>query len=201
LLDGAWKDKAVAKKFMRKALNSADRLENLVQDLTSISELESGREKLTLKEFDIRLLILKTFESMEIKAKKRNVTLSLKRNPSGSSIVLADENMIHQVLVNLLENSIKYGKESGNTWINLVDIDGRIWIEVCDDGEGIEEEHHHRLFERFYRTDSARSRDLGGSGLGLAIAKHIIEAHGQKIDVSSTKGIGTTFSFSLETAS
>jgi two-component system, OmpR family, phosphate regulon sensor histidine kinase PhoR len=139
-------------------------------------------------------------ESLEIKAQKRNIRLSLdwKRVGSQEINVLCDKDKIGQVLGNLINNSINYGVENGHTEVRFFDLEDNILIEVSDDGIGIIEEHLPRLFERFYRVDKSRTRNVGGTGLGLAIVKHLVEAHGQTIDVRSTEGQGSTFSFTLK---
>ena len=137
------------------------------------------------------------FEILEIKAQKRGISLSI-INESSSGFVEADKDKISQVLVNLIENSIKYGKENGTTKVRFYEMGENMLVEIADNGNGISEEHLPRLFERFYRVDKSRSRDEGGTGLGLSIVKHIIEAHRQTINVRSTESVGTTFSFTVK---
>ena len=198
LLDGAMNDPAVNERFLKKAAKSADRMAELVEGLTAINNLESGSLDMDMTTFNIRELIDDAFDSLEYQAGKRTVQLTFKHGAENSGIVRADESQIKQVLINLLMNAIKYGKKNGEVRCGIYDMDQNYLIEVTDDGEGIPEEHLSRLFERFYRVDSSRSRDEGGSGLGLAIVKHIVENHGQGINVSSTVGVGTTFGFTLE---
>ncbi|MFN5705548.1 MAG: sensor histidine kinase [bacterium] len=200
LLDGAIDDPEVTIRFLKKAAKSTDRIASLVEDLESISQLESGFLTMELEEFDINELIHDVFESLSMRAAEKNARIDFKEGCDVPFIVEADKDRIRQVIVNLLVNSIKYGKENGYTLIGLYDMDENVLIEVTDNGIGIEEEHLPRLFERFYRVDKSRSRDAGGTGLGLAIVKHIIEAHNQTINVRSTKGIGTTFGFTLKKA-
>jgi len=197
LLDGALDDKKVNELFLSKAAKSADRLVELVNDLTSISTIESGQE-LDLQSVDLLRLSNEVLEIVENHAKEKNITIKFKRqNPKGV-LVVADEAKVRQVLVNLIINAIKYGKEGGKISIGFFDMDKNILTEISDDGMGIAEEHLPRLFERFYRTDKGRSRDQGGSGLGLAIVKHIIEGHKQTINIRSTVGVGSTFGFTLK---
>ena len=132
-----------------------------------------------------------------MKANNMNIRLEF-NNESQSEIVIGDKDKIQQVFMNLISNSIKYGKESGTTCIKFFDMENNMLIEIADDGIGIEEDSLGRLFERFYRVDKNRSREIGGTGLGLAIVKHILEGHNQQINVRSTVGIGSTFSFILE---
>lgn len=198
LLDGAWEDEEVLIHFLKKAAKGTDRITSLVEDLEAISQLESGFLTMEFEIFDMCDLVHDIIDGMDMKAAEKNITLSIKEGCDIHFIVEADKDRIRQVIVNLLVNSIKYGKENGQTKIGMYDMDENILIEVSDDGIGIEEEHLPRLFERFYRVDKSRSRDEGGTGLGLSIVKHIIEAHDQTINVRSTKGLGTTFAFTLK---
>lgn len=200
LLDGAIDDPEVTIRFLKKAAKSTDRIASLVDDLESISQIESGFMTMELEEFDVNELIHDVFESLSMRAEEKNIRIDFKEGCDVPFIVEADKDRIRQVIVNLLVNSIKYGKENGYTLVGLYDMDENVLIEVTDNGIGIDEEHLPRLFERFYRVDKSRSRDAGGTGLGLAIVKHIIEAHNQTINVRSTKGIGTTFGFTLKKA-
>lgn len=198
LLDGALEDKKVNRLFLTKAGNSTDRLIELVDELTSISALEGNNAPLDIVEFDLLDLCNEVIELTENKAKAKGINILYKQKNPKNQRVSADKAKIRQVLVNLIVNAIKYGKEGGKVVISFYDMDKNFLVEVTDDGFGIAEEHLPRLFERFYRTDKGRSRDQGGSGLGLAIVKHIIEAHKQTINVRSTVGIGSTFGFTLK---
>ncbi len=197
LLDGALEDEAVNKMFLEKASRNVDRLTNLISDLEIITQLESGSYTLEQEVFDIHMLASDVFDSLELKANARKISLSFKKGCDQPFYVFADKEKIRQVLINLLDNSIKYGKERGNTVVSFYDMDENILVEVTDDGNGIDEHHLVRLFERFYRADKSRSRDIGGTGLGLSIVKHIIEAHNQTINVRSRVGVGTTFGLTL----
>ena len=172
---------------------------NIVEDLEMISKIESNRLDLEFTDWNIAEHIQELFEILEMKAKKRSISLSLD-NQSNVSYVDADRDKISQVLINLIENSIKYGSEGGHTKVRIFEMGVNLLIEIADDGDGIPSEHLPRLFERFYRVDKSRSRNAGGTGLGLSIVKHIIEAHRQTINVRSTQNIGTTFSFTLKKA-
>ena len=201
LLDGAVKDKSVRIKYLERADKGVERLIYLVNDLDMITKLEVGDLNLNYTYFDIVALVKNTFELLEMKTAKKNVTLTFDRDYEEPILVNADEERIQQLLTNLIENSIKYGKKDGTTEISIQDlIQNKVLIRVTDNGEGIEREHIPRLFERFYRVDKSGNRKVGGSGLGLSIVKHIIEAHDEKIYVESEYGVGSEFSFTLEKA-
>ena len=198
LVDGALKDEKVNLKYLKIAEKAIERLIFIVKDLDLITKLESEGLKLEKSKFNIISLINNVFEMLELQASKKKITLALgskniKVNVNG------DQEKIHQVLTNLIENSIKYGKDSGTTEVSVEDItDNKVIIRITDNGNGIQKMHFNRLFERFYRIDNSGSRSSGGSGLGLAIVKHIIDAHNEKIYVESDFGIGSEFSFTLE---
>ena len=200
LLNGALDDEAVSKKFLQNTSRNIDRLANLVNDLDEISKLESGQQLLYKQNFVIQDLFKEVCESLSIKSAQKNIKCHIKKGCETPPInVFADKEKIRQVLSNLVENAIKYGKDNGHIVASVYDTDGKVvLIEISDDGIGIDEEHLPRIFERFYRTDAARSRDKGGTGLGLAICKHIIEAHGHSIHVRSTLDVGTTIGFTLD---
>jgi two-component system phosphate regulon sensor histidine kinase PhoR len=196
--DDGFEDKALAKDFLAKASKNVDRLSYLIKDLDEISKLESGEIPINLTRFKINDLIKEVFESMELKARKYNIKLVFKQKYDDPILVNADREKIRQVLVNLIDNSFKYGSEDGTTAVSIFELHDQVLVEVTDDGIGIEEKYLPRLFERFFRTDYSRSRQIGGSGLGLAIVKHIVEAHEQTINVRSTEGLGSTFGFTLQ---
>lgn len=198
LQDGDIDDPVMTKKFLDKAAKNVDRLSILIKDLDSISKLESGEITINYEKFDLTELIKEVFESLELKAERFEITLIFKEKYNYPTWVRADREKIRQVLVNLLDNAFKYGKCKGSTSVKTFELHNQILIEITDDGIGIEERYLPRLFERFYRTDKSRSRQIGGSGLGLAIVKHIVEAHQQTITVRSTEGIGSTFGFTLD---
>jgi two-component system phosphate regulon sensor histidine kinase PhoR len=173
---------------------------SIVEDLESITKLETGEQKLEIEEFDIVQLIREIFELQYTNRKKYNVELNLSRNFDKPIMVSADRSRITEVLNNLIVNSIFYGIRGGKTTVGIKKLEENILVEVVDNGIGIEEEEISRIFERFYRTDKSRSRDRGGTGLGLSIVKHIMEAHKQTISVRSKIGTGSTFSFTLKKA-
>lgn len=199
LLDGAMEQPDIRKKFLENASRNIERLVNLMNDLDEISKLESGEQLLYKQNFIIQDLIKEIFESLSLKLEKKQITGSIKKGCEAPVIVFADKEKIRQVLINLVENAFKYGKPGGYIHASIYRTDGdHVLTEISDNGIGIEEEHLSRIFERFYRTDAARSRDKGGTGLGLAICKHIIEAHGQTIHVRSTPDVGTSIGFTLD---
>jgi two-component system phosphate regulon sensor histidine kinase PhoR len=202
ILDDDDVDEFTRKKFLQKAASSLDALDALVQDLVTISQLEKGVVRMRRQNFDLAQLVHDIFEQLELKAARRNVqlALALPESPAGGLHVLADRNRIRQVLINLIDNAIKYGRENGHVTVALTESGKSIRISVQDDGEGIPKQHQNRIFERFYRIDKSRSResrDAGGSGLGLAISKHIVEAHKSTIRVESEPGLGTRLEFKL----
>ena len=200
LINGALDNPDVNKKFLNSASRNVDRLVNLVDDLDEISKLERGEQQVYKENFVIQEMVKDVYESLLIKAEKKQIKMSIKKGCEVPLTVYADKEKMRQVIINLVENAIKYGKQNGTIEASAYKIDGkRILIEISDDGIGIGEEHLSRVFERFYRTDLARSRKVGGSGLGLSICKHIIEAHQQAIHVRSTLDVGTTFGFTLQT--
>jgi two-component system phosphate regulon sensor histidine kinase PhoR len=199
ILDDDEVDDFTRQRFLQKAANSLDALDTLVQDLVTISQLEKGVVRMRRHSFDLVTLVQEIFEQLEFKAAHRNVRLELfpPTLPQTGMCVLADRNRIRQVLINLIDNAIKYGRENGHVTVSLQESGKAVRIAVRDDGTGIPKQHLNRIFERFYRIDKSRSRDSGGSGLGLAISKHIIEAHKSTIRVRSEVGQGTTLEFKL----
>jgi two-component system phosphate regulon sensor histidine kinase PhoR len=199
LLHGALENPEVNKRFLEKTASNVERLTNLLTDLDEISKLERGELNLLKQNFVIQDLVKEAFESISIMGEQRNIRSNIKKGCESPLVVFADKEKIRQVLINLFENSIKYGKRNGTITASMYNTDGKhILIEISDDGIGIEEKNVQRIFERFYRTDEGRSLDVTGSGLGLAICKHIIEAHGQTIHVRSRQDVGTTIGFTLE---
>ena len=200
LLDGGLEDELINRKYLERAEKSIDRLINIVNDLDTISKLESSMNKLDMEKFDVVALAKEIAEQAEMEADKKGIKISVKGadNLPSPFWVMADKHYIGQVFVNLIINSIRYGKEGGLTRIRFRDMLDKILVEVEDNGLGIGKEDLPRIFERFYRTDKGRSREQGGTGLGLAIVKHIIEAHGERITVRSEPGVGSTFSFTLK---
>ncbi|MCO5724569.1 sensor histidine kinase [Robiginitalea marina] len=201
LLDGAMEDSKVRKKYLQRAAKGVERLIYIIKDLDLITKLEIGELHLEMEDFDIVELIESVFDLLEMKASKKRISLVFDTEYAEPIYVHADKEKIQQVLTNLLVNSIKYGQMDGTTEVSVENlIKNKVIIRVTDNGEGIEEQHLTRLFERFYRVDKSGSRREGGSGLGLAIVKHIIEAHNEKIYVESVVDVGSEFSFTLERA-
>jgi len=200
LLEGGLHDPKINVNYLEKASKSVDRMISLIENLDDIAKLESGMIELDIEKVDLVKLIKEVISSLEVRAQNNNISLSFIDIPAKPIWVKIDAGGINQVLVNLIVNSIKYGKENGETLIKMFDMDENILVEVADDGTGIAEHHLPRLFERFYRIDKSRARESGGTGLGLSIVKHIIEAHNQTINVRSTPDVGSTFSFTLKKA-
>ena len=201
LLNGALGNKEVNEKFLNNASRNIDRLVNLLEDLDEITKLESGEQLLIKENFVIQDVIKEIFESLSIKADEKKIKCYIKKGCELPLTVFADKEKIRQVLINFIDNALKYGKPGGIIEGSAYKIDGKkVLVEISDNGYGISEEHLPRIFERFYRTDHARARKVGGSGLGLSIAKHIVEAHSEAIHVRSKTEVGTTFGFTLSSA-
>lgn len=199
LLQGALANPDVNKKFLEKTSSNVDRLTNLLNDLDEISSLERGELILYKQNFVVQDLIREVYESLSLIAESKKISCSIKKGCESPLTVFADKEKIRQVVTNLVENSMKYGKQGGHIVASMYKTDGKhILVEISDDGIGINEKNVSRVFERFYRTEEGRSIDVTGSGLGLAICKHIIEAHGQTIHVRSRVNIGTTIGFTLD---
>ena len=199
LLDGAIKDENVNLKYLKTASKAIDRLNLIVKDLDLITKIESGESILNKNKFDIINLTENVFEMLEFTAKKKKIKLTVNKDKGLLTKVIADKEKIEQVLTNLIDNSIKYGKDYGTTEIVIQSLnEDKIIVRVTDNGVGFKKENYTRIFERFFRVDRSGSRSAGGSGLGLAIVKHIIDAHDEKIYVESEFGVGSEFSFTLE---
>ncbi|NDV41740.1 sensor histidine kinase [Flagellimonas sediminis] len=199
LLDGAMRDKKLREKYLERANKGVERLIYIVKDLDLITKFEAGELKVEREDFDVIELIQNTFDLLEMKAAKKQITLTFDMEYPKPIYVNADREKIQQVISNLLVNSIKYGHSNGTTEVSVENlIKNKVIVRVTDNGVGIPKQHIPRLFERFYRVDQSGSRTEGGSGLGLSIVKHIIEAHGEKIYVESEVGVGSEFSFTLE---
>jgi two-component system phosphate regulon sensor histidine kinase PhoR len=200
LLQGAMENPEVNKRFLEKAAKNVERLVNLIRDLDEISKLERGELKLMKQYFVVQDLVKEVFESLSWKAEQRNISFSIKKGCEQPLTVYADKEKIRQVITNLVDNSVKYGKYGGSIVASMYNTDDKnILIEISDDGIGITEKNLDRVFERFFRTSEGRGRDATGSGLGLSISKHIIEAHRHTIHVRSKENIGTTIGFTLNT--
>ncbi len=200
LLEGGLNDPKISTTFLERAVKGVDRMVNLIEDLDSIAQLETGEMKLEITKFNLLEIAKETIDTFEIKATERKIKLGFNQKYDKPIHVTGDVLRIGQVLSNLVVNSINYGKEDGETEIRFFDMDEHILVEVADNGLGISKENAGRIFERFYRADKSRSRHAGGSGLGLAICKHIMDAHKQSINVRSTLDVGSTFSFTLRKA-
>ncbi len=200
LLDGAVKDKNVRTRFLKKAAKSLDGLDRIVQDLLTISQVETGVIKMEMENFNIKNLIQEVYDQFEGKAEKKDIELKFAENCPTNLFVFADRHKIFQVILNLVSNSIKYRKEDQTNIVdtNLIDQDQYVEINIKDDGIGISDKHLSRIFERFYRIDKSRSREKGGTGLGLSIVKHIVEAHHSQVYVQSKQNEGAEFSFKLQ---
>jgi two-component system phosphate regulon sensor histidine kinase PhoR len=201
LLEGAMEDKNIRLKYLERANKGVERLVAVTKDLDMIAKLETDGLKLNKEVFNILEIIQNVFDLFEMKAKKRNIILKFDRIYEFPVFVIGDIEKTEQVLINLVVNSIKYGKPNGRTIVTADEYDhNKFVIRVIDNGEGIKQQHFSRLFERFYRVDQSRSREQGGSGLGLSIVKHIVEAHNQDVLLKSTFGQGSEFSFTMEKA-
>ena len=198
LLEGGLEDENVNRNFLERTLSGVDRITNLLDDLDDISRFEYEDYHLKIKSFDIITLVNDVFNNTYGKAEKKKIELKFNKRYQ-PIFVNADKGKIAQVLINLISNAISYSDNDTTVEVRFHTIDkSTVLVEVSDSGVGIEEKYLSRLFERFYRVDKSRERNVGGSGLGLAIVKHIVEAHNQTINVRSTKGQGSTFSFTLE---
>jgi two-component system phosphate regulon sensor histidine kinase PhoR len=198
LLHGAVDDKKVNRDFLQKALNNIERLNLLLEELIEISRIESGEMKLRLRFFDVVALLLDAENDERVHAEQRSVTLILYGDTDKQIEVYGDRERLRQVLVNLIDNAVKYSEPNDTVTVSFTEKPDCVEVSIVDTGIGIAPQHLSRIFERFYRIDKDRSRDVGGSGLGLAIVKHIIEAHGTTISVESTVGIGTKFTFQIK---
>jgi two-component system phosphate regulon sensor histidine kinase PhoR len=198
LADGAVEDPKLSNKFIKQAEANVQRLVGLLNDVDVITNLEINKEPILKQHFIIQDLIVEAVQNLNVKLLKKNIQFHLKKGSEVPVEVFADKNKVYQVLVNVFSNAVKYGKIDGEIIASVYYLeDKKVLIEITDNGIGIEESHIPRLFERFYRTDDARSREIGGTGLGLAICKHIIEAHGENIHVRSQLNVGTTVGFTL----
>ncbi|HET6527280.1 MAG TPA: ATP-binding protein [Balneolaceae bacterium] len=203
LLNGAIDDEQVNRRFLEKAMRNVSRLIYLTKDLMEISKLETGELKSQAEDIHLKKVMFDVVENLQYKAKDEEVLLNLK-DFAQDYMVHADRNQIKQVLINLIENAIKYNKKGGSVKVGVKNFPkdkNRILVYVQDTGIGIEPQYVERITERFFRIDKSRSREKGGTGLGLAIVKHIMEAHGEEFFIESTVDEGSTFSFTLTKAS
>lgn len=197
LLENPDENPEIRQRFLEKAAKSLDGLDVLVKDLMVVSQIETGAITIEKEAVDLKKMVLDIFEQLEDKAKKKGSRFFLE-GMAEEVIVYADPLRIKQVLLNLIENALKYGNDQGNIWVEFVEKESKILVKITDDGPGISEEHLSRIFDRFYRIDKSRTRQIGGTGLGLSIVKHILQAHGSKIQVVSKVGKGTEFYFKLK---
>jgi len=201
LLEGGLEDETINRKFLNKAAKGIDRITKVIADMDTITKIESGNLKLNLKRISLFELIKNIISELEDFAENHEIELVLEKSMVAELFVVADKLKLEQIITNLVSNSIYYGKKGGKTIISAKEIGkGKVLVLVEDNGVGIAQEHLPRLFERFYRVEKSRDRNQGGSGIGLAIVKHIVEAHNQKISVTSELDKGTVFSFTLEKA-
>lgn len=200
LLEGGLYDEQINHRYLDRAAKNVERLETIVADLEAISQLESEQMVLEPEPFQLKDLVREVFDDHERLASERDIRLHFKPGAEKEYMVSADRERIRQVLNNLVTNAIKYGHQGGYVKVGFYDMEDRILTEVSDNGIGIPESHLKHVFDRFYRVDVSRSRELGGSGLGLSIVKHIIEAHRQGITVRSSPEKGSTFGFTLAKA-
>ena len=197
LIDGALHDPSVNEKYLLRTSKSIDRLISIIEDLEILAKLESDELALDLTDWDFIDLVKELFEFFEIKASEKNIKLVLETKLE-TLFITADKEKINQVLLNLISNAIKYGKNGGHVILRVEKGSSDSSIEIIDNGIGISADNISRVFERFYRVDKGRSRSQGGTGLGLAIVKHIVEAHDQSIDIKSEVNKGTTISFNMK---
>lgn len=202
LLNGALEDPEVNREFLQKAMRNVNRLITLTNDLMEIAKLETGELKVNPVVMPLRFMITEIVETLYYKAQREQISIEV-QDFDHNLAVFADRNQIRQVMLNLVENALKYNHSGGSVVIGVrptPQAAKKITVFVQDSGIGIEAKHLPRVTERFYRIDKSRSRDKGGTGLGLAIVKHIIEAHHEQLTVESTPSVGSTFSFTLQNA-
>ncbi len=201
LLDGGLEDERINRDYLKRADKSIERIIDLLDDLDLITKLDSGEFPLEMETFDLVQLCKEVFDALELKAKEREISIGFRTKPRRQIFVDADRNRIYQVVTNLVVNAIKYGNDGGSVDVGFNIMNEQyVLIEVIDNGVGISDEQLLKVFQRFYRVDKSGGRKQGGSGLGLSIVKHIVEAHGQSLNVNSTPGVGSTFSFTLNLA-
>lgn len=200
LLDGAMDDKDITKKYLKRSAQNISRMITIIRDIDTITRLESRIQKLNIKKFNLSKLITEVIELLDIKKEQYHIIIDFDEQKYNDIFVLADREKLYELINNLLVNSLKYGKENGHTKIYMRRELRKVFVSIEDNGIGIAQENLPRIFERFYRVDKSRSRERGGSGLGLSIVKHIIEAHHEQIEVESSPGRGTKFTFSLQLA-
>lgn len=191
LLDGALQDPERAQTFLGALVRSAERLSNLISDLLDIARIESGRLQMELRPVDLGQIVARAAETIGPGAAERHQQLDLR--PDGTPPLLADAAALEQVLMNLMDNAVKYSPDGGRIRVSARTTAGQVRIEVMDEGPGIEPQHRARIFERFYRVDRGRSRAMGGTGLGLSIVKNLVESMGGEVGVEMAEPQGSVF--------
>jgi two-component system phosphate regulon sensor histidine kinase PhoR len=199
LLEGALEDKENARDFVKIVHSDAERLASLISDLLDLSKIESGQLKLNLRPCSTATIVRRVVSGLARQARSKKITIHTSI-PDDTADVLADENYLAQVILNLVDNAIKYSEEGSSVTVSTAETDGFVRLDVSDTGVGIPQKDLFRVFERFYRVDKARSGEMGGTGLGLSIVKHIVQAHGGEVSVESVLGQGATFSFTIPKA-
>jgi two-component system phosphate regulon sensor histidine kinase PhoR len=197
LVDGALADPAAAQSFVGIIDRNAARLQQLVEDLLDLSRIESRGFRLSFEPIDLKPIFSQVLGLFRERASKKNVALE-ELAVGNLPKVRADRRALEHVLTNLVDNAVKYCGPGTHVWLNVVLSSDTVTVSVGDDGPGIDERHLSRVFERFYRVDAGRSREVGGTGLGLSIVKHLVEAMGGTVSVESQLNQGTTFSFTLK---
>ena len=200
LTEGGIDDPRINKLYLERTVKSIDRMISIVEDLESITKLESGELTLNMEKFNFIKLVEDVFEIEHMIALERKIKQKFSTKTDKPIMVYADKKRMMEVMSNLVVNGIKYGRKGGTVEVSFFDMNDQYMIEVSDNGIGMEKENLVRIFERFYRVDKHRSREEGGTGLGLAIVKHIIEGHNQTIEVKSQVNVGTTFNFTIQKA-
>lgn len=199
LQDGAMEDREVSQRFLEIISEETDRLHRLIADLLSLGHIEAPKFEATLQEVDLNQIVHKTAAVLAPQAEAKGINLGLELTPDLPKVIM-EEDLLGQVVLNLMDNAIKYTLSGGRVLVKARREQQLVLVEIIDTGIGIPEESLPRIFERFYRVDKARSREIGGTGLGLSIVKHILERYGQKITVDSTPGKGSVFTFTLAAA-
>lgn len=197
LLDGAIYDETIRMKFLKKAAKNLDGLDALVQDLLTVSHMEAGDITMQIELVNMSEMVFEIFDQLEERARKKDLHFVSNKLRSEEVIAKADTQRIYQVMINLISNAVKYSDTGGQIAVNFETADDRLAVTVKDSGIGIPQKHLNRIFERFYRVDKSRSKKQGGTGLGLSIVKHIVEAHGSEVSVTSQEGKGSIFKFDL----
>jgi two-component system phosphate regulon sensor histidine kinase PhoR len=195
LEDGAIDDAENNQHFLAVIRKNAQRMHRLIDDILELSSIESGKIRLDVKKVNLFALVEEVFTNVSTKARERRIKLT--NQISQNTFIFADAVRLEQMLTNLIDNAVKFNSENGSVTVSRLQNESKDVISVADTGEGISGEHLQRIFERFYRADRARSREIGGTGLGLAIVKHLARLHGGEVSVTSALGKGSVFSIEL----